>query len=103
MGREGRKEEEEDAHGDENVGGHDGEDEAGDEEEDGMGVIEDSMLTSHSALAAPPTSISVLAADTPAPFSRYQAQNFTLVCVVSGGKPAPLVSSRRDHPQTPPL
>lgn len=42
--------------------------------------------------AAPPTSISVLAADTPAPFSRYQAQNFTLVCVVSGGKPAPLVS-----------
>ncbi|KFP22328.1 Immunoglobulin superfamily member 21, partial [Egretta garzetta] len=43
---------------------------------------------------APPTSISVLAADTPAPFSRYQAQNFTLVCVVSGGKPAPLVSPR---------
>lgn len=42
--------------------------------------------------AAPPTSISVIAADTPAPFSRYQAQNFTLVCVVSGGKPAPLVS-----------
>lgn len=45
--------------------------------------------------AAPPTSISVLAADTPAPFSRYQAQNFTLVCVVSGGKPAPLVSPWR--------
>ncbi|KAI1231376.1 hypothetical protein IHE44_0007822 [Lamprotornis superbus] len=42
---------------------------------------------------APPTSISVLAADTPAPFSRYQAQNFTLVCVVSGGKPAPLRDS----------
>lgn len=40
----------------------------------------------------------MLAADTPAPFSRYQAQNFTLVCVVSGGKPAPLVSSGRDHP-----
>ncbi|ETE58666.1 Immunoglobulin superfamily member 21, partial [Ophiophagus hannah] len=37
----------------------------------------------------PPTSISVIAADTPAPFSRYQAQNFTLVCLVSGGKPAP--------------
>lgn len=28
----------------------------------------------------------------PAPFSRYQAQNFTLVCIVSGGKPAPVVS-----------
>ncbi|OXB78077.1 UNVERIFIED_CONTAM: hypothetical protein H355_007219 [Colinus virginianus] len=45
---------------------------------------------------APPTSISVIAADTPAPFSRYQAQNFTLVCVVSGGKPAPLVYFKRD-------
>uniref|UniRef100_A0A8C4KFG0 Immunoglobin superfamily member 21 n=1 Tax=Dromaius novaehollandiae TaxID=8790 RepID=A0A8C4KFG0_DRONO len=43
---------------------------------------------------APPTSISVVAADTPAPFSRYQAQNFTLVCVVAGGKPAPLVSTQ---------
>ncbi|XP_072863876.1 immunoglobulin superfamily member 21 isoform X2 [Chlorocebus sabaeus] len=39
---------------------------------------------------APPTSIEVVAADTPAPFSRYQAQNFTLVCIVSGGKPAPM-------------
>ncbi|KGL97229.1 Immunoglobulin superfamily member 21, partial [Charadrius vociferus] len=29
-------------------------------------------------------------------FSRYQAQNFTLVCVVSGGKPAPLVYFKRD-------
>nr|XP_033694874.1 immunoglobulin superfamily member 21-like [Tursiops truncatus] len=38
---------------------------------------------------SPPTSIEVVAADTPAPFSRYQAQNFTLVCIVSGGKPAP--------------
>ncbi|NXA54561.1 IGS21 protein, partial [Nothocercus julius] len=45
---------------------------------------------------APPTSISVVAADTPAPFSRYQAQNFTLVCVVAGGKPAPLVYFKRD-------
>ncbi|XP_068771684.1 immunoglobulin superfamily member 21 isoform X1 [Struthio camelus] len=45
---------------------------------------------------APPTSISVIAADTPAPFSRYQAQNFTLVCVVAGGKPAPLVYFKRD-------
>ncbi|KFV17416.1 Immunoglobulin superfamily member 21, partial [Tauraco erythrolophus] len=27
---------------------------------------------------------------------RYQAQNFTLVCVVSGGKPAPLVYFKRD-------
>uniref|UniRef100_A0A7N4V1N0 Immunoglobulin superfamily member 21 n=1 Tax=Sarcophilus harrisii TaxID=9305 RepID=A0A7N4V1N0_SARHA len=41
---------------------------------------------------SPPTSIAVVAADTPAPFSRYQAQNFTLVCIVSGGKPAPVVS-----------
>ncbi|KFO86840.1 Immunoglobulin superfamily member 21, partial [Buceros rhinoceros silvestris] len=40
----------------------------------------------------------MVAADTPAPFSRYQAQNFTLVCVVSGGKPAPLLPTgiRRD-------
>lgn len=42
---------------------------------------------------APPTSIEVVAADSPAPFSRYQAQNFTLVCIVSGGKPAPTVST----------
>ena len=55
--------------------------------------VEDAMLMPRlCSPAAPPTSISVLAADTPAPFSRYQAQNFTLVCVVSGGKPAPLVS-----------
>uniref|UniRef100_A0A8C8S238 Immunoglobulin superfamily member 21 n=1 Tax=Pelusios castaneus TaxID=367368 RepID=A0A8C8S238_9SAUR len=45
---------------------------------------------------SPPTSISVIAADTPAPFSRYQAQNFTLVCIVSGGKPAPMVYFKRD-------
>ncbi|XP_074831736.1 immunoglobulin superfamily member 21 isoform X2 [Carettochelys insculpta] len=45
---------------------------------------------------SPPTSISVIAADTPAPFSRYQAQNFTLVCIVSGGKPAPTVYFKRD-------
>ncbi|KAF6344704.1 immunoglobin superfamily member 21 [Rhinolophus ferrumequinum] len=45
---------------------------------------------------APPTSIEVVAADTPAPFSRYQAQNFTLVCIVSGGKPAPMVYFKRD-------
>ncbi|KAF7239306.1 Immunoglobulin superfamily member 21, partial [Varanus komodoensis] len=45
---------------------------------------------------APPISISVIAADTPAPFSRYQAQNFTLVCIVSGGKPAPMVYFKRD-------
>ncbi|KAL7976132.1 hypothetical protein Chor_008229, partial [Crotalus horridus] len=45
---------------------------------------------------APPTSISVIAADTPAPFSRYQAQNFTLVCLVAGGKPAPTVYFKRD-------
>ncbi|KAH1175817.1 hypothetical protein KIL84_022342 [Mauremys mutica] len=45
---------------------------------------------------SPPISISVIAADTPAPFSRYQAQNFTLVCIVSGGKPAPTVYFKRD-------
>ncbi|XP_054435589.1 immunoglobulin superfamily member 21 [Pteronotus mesoamericanus] len=45
---------------------------------------------------APPTSIEVVAADTPAPFSRHQAQNFTLVCIVSGGKPAPMVYFKRD-------
>nr|XP_056721451.1 immunoglobulin superfamily member 21 [Euleptes europaea] len=45
---------------------------------------------------SPPISISVIAADTPAPFSRYQAQNFTLVCIVSGGKPAPMVYFKRD-------
>lgn len=37
-----------------------------------------------------------MAADSPAPFSRYQAQNFTLVCIVSGGKPAPMVYFKRD-------
>ncbi|XP_063808628.1 immunoglobulin superfamily member 21-like [Pseudophryne corroboree] len=47
-------------------------------------------------LGAPPVSIAVIAADTPAPFSRYQAQNFTLVCIVCGGKPAPQVYFKRD-------
>ncbi|XP_038603443.1 immunoglobulin superfamily member 21 [Tachyglossus aculeatus] len=45
---------------------------------------------------SPPTSIAVIAADSPAPFSRYQAQNFTLVCIVAGGKPAPMVYFKRD-------
>ncbi|XP_040182989.1 immunoglobulin superfamily member 21 isoform X1 [Rana temporaria] len=45
---------------------------------------------------SPPVSIAVVAADTPAPFSRYQAQNFTLVCIVYGGKPAPQVYFKRD-------
>ncbi|XP_075046815.1 immunoglobulin superfamily member 21 isoform X2 [Mixophyes fleayi] len=45
---------------------------------------------------SPPVSIAVIAADTPAPFSRYQAQNFTLVCIVCGGKPAPQVYFKRD-------
>ncbi|XP_068097810.1 immunoglobulin superfamily member 21 isoform X2 [Hyperolius riggenbachi] len=45
---------------------------------------------------SPPVSISVIAADTPAAFSRYQAQNFTLVCIVCGGKPAPQVYFKRD-------
>ncbi|XP_062315545.1 immunoglobulin superfamily member 21b [Osmerus eperlanus] len=44
----------------------------------------------------PPKSISVVAADSLAPFSRYEAQNFTLVCIVTGGKPAPVVYFKRD-------
>ena len=39
----------------------------------------------------PPKSISMVAANSPAPFSRYEAQNFTLVCIVKGAKPAPVV------------
>ncbi|KAG7276499.1 hypothetical protein CRUP_021279 [Coryphaenoides rupestris] len=44
----------------------------------------DLVLGSSSVLLTiivPPRSISVVAADTPAPFSRYEAQNFTLICV----------------------
>lgn len=53
---------------------------------------------------APPNNITVMAEDTPAPFSRYQAQNFTLVCAAKGGKPAPSVSlllakHPAEHPQ----
>ncbi|XP_055748703.1 immunoglobulin superfamily member 21-like isoform X1 [Salvelinus fontinalis] len=44
----------------------------------------------------PPKSISVVAADCPAPFNRYEAQNFTLICIVMGGKPAPMVYFKRD-------
>ncbi|XP_071331304.1 immunoglobulin superfamily member 21-like [Trachinotus anak] len=44
----------------------------------------------------PPKSISVVAANCPAPFSRYEAQNFTLVCIVTGAKPAPMVYFKRD-------
>ncbi|XP_028265310.1 immunoglobulin superfamily member 21b [Parambassis ranga] len=44
----------------------------------------------------PPKSISVVAANSPAPFSRYEAQNFTLVCIVTGAKPAPVVYFKRD-------
>ncbi|XP_041946292.1 immunoglobulin superfamily member 21a isoform X1 [Alosa sapidissima] len=45
---------------------------------------------------SPPNNISVVAENTPAPFSRYQAQNFTLVCNAKGGKPAPTVYFKRD-------
>ncbi|XP_076863815.1 immunoglobulin superfamily member 21a [Brachyhypopomus gauderio] len=45
---------------------------------------------------SPPNNISVAAENTPAPFSRYQAQNFTLVCTAKGGKPAPSVYFKRD-------
>ncbi|TNN59557.1 Immunoglobulin superfamily member 21 [Liparis tanakae] len=44
----------------------------------------------------PPNNISVVAENTPAAFSRYQAQNFTLVCTAKGGKPAPSVYFKRD-------
>uniref|UniRef100_A0A3Q2X2U9 Immunoglobin superfamily, member 21b n=1 Tax=Haplochromis burtoni TaxID=8153 RepID=A0A3Q2X2U9_HAPBU len=44
----------------------------------------------------PPKSISVVVANSPAPFSRYEAQNFTLVCIVTGAKPAPMVYFKRD-------
>uniref|UniRef100_A0A7N8XAN1 Ig-like domain-containing protein n=1 Tax=Mastacembelus armatus TaxID=205130 RepID=A0A7N8XAN1_9TELE len=46
--------------------------------------------------AVPPKSISVVAANSPTPFSRYEAQNFTLVCIVAGAKPAPTVYFKRD-------
>lgn len=49
---------------------------------------------------APPNNISVVAENTPAPFSRYQAQNLTLVCTAKGGKPAPSVSPRQLYAQT---
>ncbi|XP_068605555.1 immunoglobulin superfamily member 21b [Brachionichthys hirsutus] len=48
------------------------------------------------AVIVPPKSISVVSADGPAPFSRYQIQNFTLVCIVTGAKPAPMVYFKRD-------
>uniref|UniRef100_A0A669BWU6 Immunoglobin superfamily, member 21a n=1 Tax=Oreochromis niloticus TaxID=8128 RepID=A0A669BWU6_ORENI len=48
------------------------------------------------SFTAPPNNISVVAENTPAPFSRYQAQNLTLVCTAKGGKPAPSVYFKRD-------
>jgi len=51
-----------------------------------------SLSLSSSSFTAPPNNISVVAENTPAAFSRYQAQNFTLVCTAKGGKPAPSVS-----------
>ncbi|XP_057175754.1 immunoglobulin superfamily member 21b [Triplophysa rosa] len=45
---------------------------------------------------SPPKSISVVAANQPARFNRYEAQNFTLLCTVTGGKPAPVVYFKRD-------
>ncbi|XP_037337015.2 immunoglobulin superfamily member 21-like [Pungitius pungitius] len=44
----------------------------------------------------PPKSISVVAANSPAAFSRYEAQNFTLVCIVTGARPPPTVYFKRD-------
>ncbi|XP_007574468.2 PREDICTED: immunoglobulin superfamily member 21-like [Poecilia mexicana] len=48
------------------------------------------------SVIVPPRSISVAAANSPAPFSRYEAKNFTLVCIVTGAKPAPSVYFKRD-------
>ncbi|KAI5095716.1 immunoglobin superfamily, member 21b precursor, partial [Silurus meridionalis] len=48
------------------------------------------------SVMSPPKSISVIAADPPARFNRYEAQNFTLICTVTGGKPAPMVHFKRD-------
>ncbi|XP_063065722.1 immunoglobulin superfamily member 21b [Engraulis encrasicolus] len=45
---------------------------------------------------SPPKSISVVTSDPYARFNRYEAQNFTLVCIVKGGKPAPMVYFKRD-------
>ncbi|XP_026853986.2 immunoglobulin superfamily member 21b isoform X1 [Electrophorus electricus] len=45
---------------------------------------------------SPPKSISVIAVDQPTRFNRYEAQNFTLLCTVTGGKPAPVVYFKRD-------
>ncbi|XP_048097888.1 immunoglobulin superfamily member 21b isoform X1 [Alosa alosa] len=45
---------------------------------------------------SPPRSISVVAAEPYTRFNRYEAQNFTLVCIVKGGKPAPMVYFKRD-------
>ncbi|TRY87061.1 hypothetical protein DNTS_009151 [Danionella cerebrum] len=45
---------------------------------------------------SPPKSIFVEAANQPARFNRYEAQNFTLVCIVTGGKPSPVVYFKRD-------
>ncbi|XP_056131152.1 immunoglobulin superfamily member 21b [Lampris incognitus] len=63
-------------------------------------MLRDKVVLSSSSIflsiIAPPKSISVVAADSPAPFSRYEAQNFTLVCIVTGGKPAPQVYFKRD-------
>lgn len=52
------------------------------------------------SFTAPPNNISVMAENTPAPFSRYQAQNFTLLCTAKGGKPAPSVSRSLTYTNT---
>jgi len=50
-------------------------------------------VTRNSALSVPFRFIP--AAGGPAPFSRYEAQNFSLVCTVTGARPAPTVRKRR--------
>ncbi|XP_061578543.1 immunoglobulin superfamily member 21-like isoform X2 [Cololabis saira] len=60
---------------------------------------DDLVLASDSIILTvivPPKSISLEAASSRALFSRYEVQNFTLVCKVAGAKPAPVVYFKRD-------
>ncbi|XP_063745618.1 immunoglobulin superfamily member 21-like isoform X2 [Eleginops maclovinus] len=60
----------------------------------GRVILSSSSITL--TVIVPPKSISVVAANSPAPFSRYEAQNFSLVCIVTGAKPGPTVFFKRD-------
>ncbi|KAM6924955.1 immunoglobulin superfamily member 21-like [Xenentodon cancila] len=60
---------------------------------DYMVLASDSIILT---VIVPPKSISLEAASSPALFSRYEVQNFTLVCMVAGAKPTPVVYFKRD-------